>query len=226
MQITFNKKRSFLSGRYSVDFNLSTELKRVTAPLIFDGILREVLPLKNYRAETLQDLKGRDTPSEKPSPRAGVVEEVVSLKGELPLHKRGDERNQFEISVLTSFKAFQGLHHIDHDIKESRVGVLPDFVKTRNIARIFPLEITEFRLGLEQFTSQQFAFFGFTPEVTQALSISYAKDTLNLSLTGQKLRNLTEIPMSITGIFARLARVFKASLAIDLEQEYLQRCAS
>ncbi len=217
MHCSLKKSRSWLTGRYSVCFDAAIKISPSTLPLIVDGIVRHVIPDATMSNAVLKDLKGFDLPALNTAPK----EEILLIKGEVPLHSTGDERNSFRLELFSNFKAFVGTHQIEHSTTELRRGVLPEFVRTRNIGRIFPLLISEVRLGLEQFTSQQFAFFGFTPEVTQRLKLEIKDGDLKVEITAEKLRSLVDLPFSASGVFQRLSQVLKTSINTDLLNGYL-----
>lgn len=175
-------------GEPSTQFDFECSLTPVKQTLLLDSLLRTVLkPLLN-RQQELSDLKGRDagllldeemTPQED---RPQAEGELMFCTGSLPISET--KTKPFKIALQSDFSRFEGSKSIVHSLQEIRSGALPDFVPWYEMGRIFPVDITLFRVALEKFSPHRsWSFFGVMPVVTSGVYIDCSKDKLCFRVT-------------------------------------------
>ena len=223
--VTLRKKRSLISGLYAVEYHLTQGLPPFSLPYLIDSILRTVLPDEARHSGSIIDLKGLDRPRSGLHHSAAPAEELLFLSGHVP-DPAAEEQQRFDVTLLSRFSAFQGSHHVVHSVEEKRCGEIPACVVLQTLGRAFPLHIETFRLGLEAFTSRAVMLLGFTPSVTQSLSLNCDRHHLELRLSGEKLRNVAVIPFEQYGIFERLDETLRKILGFSLKADYLGRTTS
>ena len=105
----------------------------------------------------------------------------MRLAGVIPLEN--GQNQGFSLIVETPFKAFSGTHHVLHTLQPHLSGDMLSLIPIEKLGRIFPLQIIEFRFGIERFRSRRaFSMLGFVPTVCDGFNLEVREERLRLSL--------------------------------------------
>ena len=232
MESELTVRRQLLPPGYAIEYKAKTPVSPRAVPPLVDGVLHALVPPEAWRDGVLENLKGRDAyaPSA-PVPNRWLPrsDELLFAAGNI-LADQDDGRtvreDPFQIRIATAFASFQGSHDITHSTRFSAQGALPGFVNPASIGRIFPLEVTALRFGLELFESRRFlASLGFAPIVTQTLSLELYTGMLYLTITAEGLRQCSQPPLGKDGLGARLDQVLAQAGQTAWSADYRQKLA-
>lgn len=231
MESSLDLHRQLLPPGYAAEYRLRCPLPRHRMAVLADLLLTTVVPPAALRGEALVDCKGRDAQppaAEVPERWRPRGEELFFAAGKLTVGSGEAARlEEFAAAVHSSFLAFEGAHHIRHATETIRSRELPSFVPLPALGRVFPLELTALRAGLELFESRRFSVsLGFTPIVTQSLWIECYDNTLYLTITAEGLRPRSELPLSRSELGERLDAITLGLCGVRWTEDYIARLNS
>jgi len=215
MEHSLHIRRQILPWGFTATLHDRRPLPPFHLPLLVDVVMRTILPAEALRGLPLTDLRGAQ--------RDGY-EELLSIRGFAPPDTPGgapdagaELSEPFEFSLLTSFEAFKGNHHIIHRVSPRVVGALPADLDLHRIGSAFPLRITEVKLGLELFRSRLLAILGFTPVVTESLSLRATEEEVEVTVIAEGLAHRDDRPTLLWPHFAALGEVLLKATGGALE---------
>lgn len=216
--------RNFLLNKFSSDYKVETEITPFILPDLVHVLLNKIIPEEVWKGENLSDVKGR----EQDDAHRDQGDELFSVRGRC--FKAGeweaDVMHEFKVDGRTKFSSFEGDHHIVYVPELVRHGVLPSWADVRLIGRLFPLEITHFRMGLEFFKSGFITnMLGFAPSVVEVLLIEADQKNFTLEIHGDAHKTRTEPPLTRRGLFEKLDNALNPVLGFSLLKDYEERLA-
>ncbi len=199
MKTDSNRKRHFLTGRYSYHFEGRGEFKEDRLPALVDFLCFEWLGSEIGSEKTLHNVKGRNQQdltlsfSGKPAD-----DELLWAKGDVllgPEPSPGGPKKPFEFSLYSPFSEFKGQRDILHTAEIIRSGALPTWFHYRLLGAAVPLQISEFRFGFESFEPvRTISSFGVTPTVTSSIVVEYVKSELFVRVDAERLKDEASLP--------------------------------
>jgi hypothetical protein len=219
---------------YSAEYSLAGAVPSQRLPTFVDSCLNKLLPGEAFLQQTLTDLKGRDLsdpaskdlpPSDKPQ-----RDELFFVGGEWFSEKEAQDAEKeeakltphpFTLQAYTVFDQFVGAHHIVHKVEFENSGQLPPDTAPRLIAKITPIRLKVFRLGLEVFESKLFAsMLGFAPAATQTFFIESDEASFRLELTAEGLKSRSSLPLASNNLLNRLQAIMLQIFQFNLLEDY------
>lgn len=216
--------------------------RAVLAILTFLGeVAPAVLTVKNENA-SLVDIRGRPRESFD-SPPLGLIdekmrrEELLAIAGKFltsddagKVERRLEESDRFLVQVLSRFDSFRGPQHIVHSCNRTLLGLSDDVAERfalKDLGYLFPLRLTECRLGLELYRSRfRGSMLSFAAGIEQRLylELSTASATLRYSddyssagkpsallnpnePLGRAMKGVVETSLGFSGLFTRLTQL-------------------
>jgi len=232
MDSSLDLRRQLLPPGYTAEYRMQFALQAARAPMLADRLLSDLIPRVALLEEDLRDLQGHD-PEAPSAPIAPAWqprgEELFFAAGKVTIDSiRSDSprppAEEFTVAVHTSFLAFEGNHHIKHGAKESRARSLPAYVPLRALGRVFPLQLTALRTGLEIFESRRFlASLGFSPVVTQTLRIEWYDGTAYLRVTAEGLKEREQLPLQRDNLAGKLDELTAELCGVAWSEDYARR---
>lgn len=220
-------KFQFLPLGYNSAYSLSLPLSTCEISAVLNCSI-DLLPPHAFDRGSVLNIKGRDglaeSSSELPHSLRPRGEELLLIQGKVFLAEDSAGKlipETFSVRLSTKFQSFEG-KHIRHLVHEERTGSLPDWLRCKDLPNAFPLEIEYFRLGIEYFTPKLITgLIGFTPTVTDSLSIELYRQELKLSIQFDSKRRRQFIPFDDKPTLGSLADGLKHILDLDLRADYI-----
>lgn len=190
-------KRNFFSKSYQIEFSVQCELKPFFISDLTHFCLNSLLPDEALDSSQLLNIKGRDSAlipgGQAQSPKDG---ELVHLGAEL-LEANGSSADSFSLGVRTEFLDYPSNTSITHSVRRKKKGDFPDNIPLRALGQAFPLKLSEFRFGIDFFTSR-FAVFmlGRTPLVTRTLLIDCSEQSCQIRILASRVKRLRTLPLA------------------------------
>jgi hypothetical protein len=184
--------RTFFPYRYRAEYEIELPLAPTFVCRMFDALGRH-LSEDVFERESFKNIKGRDS-SQKLLDDSSTPEanEIVFAKGviyELSEDSEKVERGPFRCSITSPYKSSKA-GDIFHAKDVTRSGELPDYVAVQEAGRIFPAELSYFRLGIQKYSSRMLSsLVGLAPVITGSLLIDCNKDSLKLRLVDEALNS-------------------------------------
>ncbi|MCB9029478.1 MAG: hypothetical protein H6619_00365 [Deltaproteobacteria bacterium] len=185
------------------------EITAAQQSILLDRCLRELLNQELLLSSSAIDIKGIDSKSK---------EKLLSIRGEVFLSET--ERDPFELDILTHFQEFDGVHHIKHSLEEIRAGSLPNFVQTQNLGRVFPLNLTEWSIGLEIFESRRTLVLGYAPQATQSLEIKCSVDKLEIEISTESQEKKETLPLQKLNLLEKLDKILSDVINLRISDSW------
>ena len=221
--------RDWLFGSYTLEYQLSVDLRPGQLSILIDEIIQALLPPEVLAVSassdalvTIEDLKGRDPANLLTSTAPDSMprqDELLYLRGVAPkTASRNDElfNDPFEVRLHTSFREFTANNHISQSVQFEQQGALPTNLRLKHLGRAFPLVPTDFRIGIDLFTrSTMLGWFSGTPTVTQSLLIEASANVARLQITAEKLRSRGEIPLLSSARQQALQKALLRTIGFD-----------
>jgi len=221
-------KKNFMLKSYRSEYSLSLETPDMALPVLIDSLLKELLPAEAFESKELTDLKGHglqsltsDNSTEASSP---ADDQLLYVGGRIVSEELDTEEQEFSAKVTTNFKAFAGKRSIQHSSKVSYRGALPSYVLLREIGRAVPVEILDFRLGMEFFKSSfAWASLGSAPAVYETLMLRCTPMEIELKLLAEQLETPDTLPFSKEERLSKLDAVFLRVLNVSILKDYQKK---
>lgn len=214
--------KNFLLNKFSSDYRVETDLTPFILPELVHALLINIVPEEVWKGGMLSDVKGR----EQDDAHRDLGDELFSIRGKCykPGEWEADVMHEFKVDCRTKFSTFEGDHHIVYTPEMIRHGVIPPWADLKALGRLFPLEITHFRMGLEFFRSGFFTnMLGFAPSVVEILLVEADQKKMVLEIHGDAHKTRSEPPLTRRGLFDKLNDVLSPILGFSLAQDYQER---
>lgn len=228
MKSSLTIKRVFLPRSYTAEYCAEFTLFPDHLCVLVDRSLKELVPVGVFRGEALVNIKGRDPANVLHDNWQGGArpkgDELAFISGILPAPGAEGEAEDFTVRVSSRFKSFPSNTTIEHATDISRSYTLPAFLKTQELARVFPLKLSAFRLGLEYFhNSYRGPLSGLSPEVTESIVVDCIGEQVKVMIVAEKLKKKNALPFENSGLFKVFAAIVNEVSACDLFQDYLNQ---
>lgn len=179
-----NYKKQIFTQKYSAIFAEEFSCATENTP----ALLTQVLSLLPKESKECLNYKGAD------SLRPGV-NELLFIKGELFESDDKKIKRNFEILHTTPFKEFRGKSDIVFTGKKQVIGVDQDELPIELLPKLFPLEITHLRFGLDLYYPKKYFLFGYHPDVAESILVEWKDQKVRLEIKSKMLEERWDPPL-------------------------------
>lgn len=233
-------KRAFYPPGFKCKYLLRLQSSVPFLSELTDFVLRRLLPPSIWSTGELLDIKGVDplagraasslgpaqiSPPGNASPATLLIVQGVLLYSVDPTEEDSEmEAIPFEVRLDTEFSAFQGFSHIRHKISTGMPDNFPNFIKVRDLGRLFPLEIRYLYCGMELFRPRRFSsLLAFTPTATQSMILEASSGKFALEINAHSLASREELPLLQESILSKLSEFLIKQTSFNLLADYSDR---